>query len=145
MDRTSVRPPDLELARKVLAAQPFSVLLGTRLKAFGGDCATVEIDVREDLTQQHGYVHGGVVSYLIDNAITFAAGTALGVDLVTAGFTVDYLRPARGVRLEADAVVVRAGTGMAVVRCDVHSIDEDGVSTWCAVGQGRVSARTNHG
>lgn len=144
MDRTTAQLPD-HVARKVLAAQPVSVLLGTRLNAFGGDCATLEIDVRYDLTQQHGYVHGGVVSYLIDNAITFAAGTALGATLVTAGFTVDYLRPARGIRLQADAAIVRAGTGVAVVRCDVHSIDEAGVSTWCAVGQGRVSARSNRG
>lgn len=134
MDRTTAPLPDLDVARKVLAAQPFSILLATRLNAFGGDCATLEIDVRDDLTQQHGYVHGGVLSYLIDNAITFAAGTALGADLVTAGFTVDYLRPARGVRLQADAAIVRAGTGVAVVRCDVHSFDEAGVPTRCAVG-----------
>lgn len=145
MDPNLTQVPDLDLARKVLAAQPFSVLLRARLTAFGSDGATVEIDVRDDLTQQHGYVHGGVVSYLIDNAITFAAGTALGADLVTAGFTVDYVRPARGIRLQADAAIVRAGTGMAVVRCDVHSIDEAGIPTRCAVGQGRVSARSDRG
>jgi uncharacterized protein (TIGR00369 family) len=140
MDRTEP-VIDLDLARMVLASQPFSALLGARLKSFGTDHATLQLDVRKELTQQHGYVHGGVVSYLVDNAVTFAAGTALGADLVTAGFTIDYLRPASGVRLEADAAIVRAGAGSAVVRCDVHSIDAAGVLTWCAVGQGRVSVR----
>ena len=64
-------------ACEVLAAQPFSVLLGTRLTDFGPDGVTLELTARPDLRQQHGYLHGGVVSYLIDNAITFAAGAAL--------------------------------------------------------------------
>lgn len=67
----------LELAEKVLASQPFSVLLGTRLAAFGDGGATLELEVRPELQQQNGYLHGGVLGYAADNAITFAGGTAL--------------------------------------------------------------------
>src|SRR5690606_40534958 len=95
--------PDPALARKILAAQPFSVLLGTRLTAFGGGEAVLELDVRDELRQQNGFVHGGVLGYLADNTLTFAAGTAAGADLVTAGFSIDYLRPAGGVLLRARA------------------------------------------
>lgn len=133
--------PTLDQARAALAQQPFSQLLGTRLTRFGSGVATLELDVSERLTQQHRFVHGGVVSYLIDNAITFAAGLALGADVVTAGFTVDYLRPARGVRVTAEANVIRAGATQAVMQCTVHVVDTDGRARLCAVGQGRVSRR----
>lgn len=141
----TTQTPTLDHARAVLAAQPFSLLLGTHLTSFGADGAVLELDVREHLTQQHGFVHGGVVSYLIDNAITFAAGVALGADLVTAGFTVDYVRPARGVRLAAHATVIKAGAALAVLRCDVHAVDDEGQAELCAVGQGRVARRPARG
>lgn len=48
---------DLALAQKVLAAQPFSNLLGARLVAFGEGEATLELDIRDDLRQQNGFLH----------------------------------------------------------------------------------------
>jgi hypothetical protein len=51
-----------QVAQRVLAAQPFSRPVGTRLTASGSDHAELSIDVREDLTQQHGFVHGVVVN-----------------------------------------------------------------------------------
>ena len=98
-----------ELAEKFLAAQPFSVLLGARLTAFGAGGATLELDVRDDLKQQNGYLHGGVLGYAADNAITFAAGTALGPEVLTGGFTISYLRPGQGAVLRAEAKVVARG------------------------------------
>lgn len=129
----------------MLGAQPFNLPLGTHLRSFGADGAVLELEVRGHLTQQHGFVHGGVVSYLVDNAITFTAGVALGADLVTGGFTVDYVRPARGVRLAAHAKVIKAGAVLAVLRCDVHAVDADGRAELCAVGQGSVSRRPVRG
>jgi uncharacterized protein (TIGR00369 family) len=126
-------------ACEVLAAQPFSVLLGTRLADFGPDGVTLELTARPDLRQQHGYLHGGVVSYLIDNAITFAAGAALGPDIVTAAISVDYVRPAVG-DLVARAWVVRAGSGRAVLRCDVSTATA-AEPVLCAIGQGSVAVR----
>jgi hypothetical protein len=58
--------------------------------------ATLEIDVRDELLQQNGYLHGGVLAYAADNALTFAGGSALGPAVLTRGFTIDYLMPARG-------------------------------------------------
>jgi acyl-coenzyme A thioesterase PaaI-like protein len=94
MDMTSDVDLDLSAARRVLDRQPFSATLGTRIVTSGPDRAVLELAVRDDLRQQLGFVHGGVVSYLVDNAITFAAGPALGPDVVTGGFAVEYVRPA---------------------------------------------------
>src|SRR6266508_3896262 len=124
----------IELAREVLAGQPFSVLLGTRVTDYSPSGVTLELDARPDLLQQHGYLHGGVLSYLVDNAITFAAGAVLGPDIVTAAISVDYLRPAVA-DLSARAWVEYAGKARAVVRCDVTTrASEEAVL--CAVGQG---------
>lgn len=131
--------PDLPLAQKVLAAQPFSELLGARLVAFGDGEATLELDIRDDLRQQNGYVHGGVLAYAADNSLTFAAGTVVGTQLLTAGFTIDYLRPGQGALLRAHAWVVRAGRSRVACRCDLSAVDGQGVATLCAVAQGTIA------
>ncbi|MET7453385.1 PaaI family thioesterase [Streptomyces sp. NPDC005574] len=131
--------PGLALARATLAAQPFSALLGTRLTAFGDGAATLELDIREELLQQYGYVHGGVLAYAADNALTFAAGSAGGARPVTAGFTIDYLRPATGTLLRAEARVVRAGRTRVVCRCDLYAVDDEGNRSLCAAAQGSIA------
>ncbi|MFJ9665188.1 PaaI family thioesterase [Streptomyces sp. NPDC101219] len=129
---------DLTAARHVLDSQPFSRLVGARVTAFGDGGATLEIDVREELHQQNGFLHGGVVSYAADNALTFAGGTVLGPHVLTGGFSIQYLRPATGRTLRARAEVVHAGRRRAVVRCDLSTVDGDGAETLCAVAEGTV-------
>ncbi len=115
-----------------------SRLLGARLTTFGDGAATLEIDVREELLQQNGFLHGGVLSYAADNALTFAAGTTLGAAVLTGGFSIQYLRPATGRTLAARATVVHTGRRQAVVRCDLRIVGDDGTETLCAVAQGTV-------
>ncbi|MER7743205.1 hotdog fold thioesterase [Streptomyces sp. NPDC096538] len=141
-------PPELDLAaaRRLLDTQPFSRLLGARLTDFGDGGATLEIDIREDLHQQNGFLHGGVLAYAADNALTFAAGAVLGPSVLTGGFSVQYLRPATGRTLRARAHVVHAGRRQAVTRCDLLTVAQDGTETLCAVAQGTVlpvTARTS--
>ncbi|MGW2565900.1 PaaI family thioesterase [Streptomyces sp. NPDC001537] len=130
---------DLELARKILAQQPFSRMLGARVTDFGDGEATLELDVREELLQQYGFVHGGVLSYAADNTLTLAAGTVAGAGLITSGFTIDYLRPAIGEILRAHGQVVRAGRTRVVTRCDLITVDAAGAQTLCAVAQGNIA------
>lgn len=137
---TSPTPLSLADAAQVLAAQPFSVLLGARIVAFGDGAAVLELDARDDLRQQNGYLHGGVLAYAADNALTFAGGTVLGAAVLTGGFTIDYLRPARDGTIRAHARVTNASRRQAVCRCDVHAIDADGTETLCAVAQGTIVA-----
>ncbi|WP_329379497.1 PaaI family thioesterase [Streptomyces sp. NBC_01716] len=133
-----MREFDIVLARKVLEAQPFSSLLGTRIMVFGDGEAELELDIRKDLQQQNGYLHGGVLAYAADNGITFAAGTVLGPAVLTAGFSIQYMRPGTGTKLVARASVVHAGRRQATVRCDLFTVAEDGTETLCAVAQGTI-------
>lgn len=130
--------PTLELARQFLVAQPFSMLLGARLTSFGEGQATLEIDVRDELRQQNGYLHGGVLAYAADTALTFAGGTALGTAVLTGGFTINYLRPAEGRTLRAHAQVIHASRRQATCRCDLYVLDDEGTATPCAAAQGTI-------
>jgi uncharacterized protein (TIGR00369 family) len=127
-------------AQDVLTAQPFSVLLGAELTAFEPGRAVLEVQIRAELLQQFGLVHGGVIAYLVDNAITFAAGTVLGRRVLTAGYSVELVAPTTGVRVVAESAVVRANRRRAACRAEVYSVDPDGARTLCAIGQGTVSA-----
>ena len=124
--------------RAVLASQPFSVLLGAELTAIDADAIVLELPIRDDHKQQHGFAHGGVVAYLADNALTYAGGAALGDAVVTVEMKINYVRPAIGERLIARASVVSTGRTIAVTRCDVFAL-RDGNEVLCAAAQATIA------
>jgi uncharacterized protein (TIGR00369 family) len=129
-------------ARGVFEAQPFSRYIGAQLKDIGPGTAELSIPIVEHLQQQHGFVHGGVISYLADNAITFAGGLALGGDALTSEFKINYIKPAKGAELIARAHAKSAGKRQAVCQCEIFAV-ENGQETLCALAQGTVvSARS---
>lgn len=125
----------IEIGRRVLASQPFSMLLGTQLDRLEPGFAELRIPLRTELTQQFGYAHGGVVSYAADNALTFAGGAVLGENCLTAEFKISYLRPSMGDELVARAQAIHTGRSQATCRCDVFVRAGDGeVLTATALG-----------
>ena len=139
MDAAGVSPEVfLAMGREVLALQPFSRLIGAELAALSPGRCELQVPIGESVKQQHGFVHGGVVSYAADNALTYAGGTALRVPVVTSEFKINYLRPAVGERLIARAEAVHAGRSQAVCRCDVFVV-QGGEEKLCAVAQGTIS------
>lgn len=128
----------LGLGKRILASQPFSVLLGAELLHLADGHAELRIPIRDELKQQHGFVHGGVISYAADNALTFAGGSVLGADVVTSEFKINYLRPAQGDSLLARAAVVHCGRTQAVCRCDIFAL-EQGADRLCATAQGTIA------
>lgn len=127
----------LEDARAGLAAQPFSVLLGAELRSFTPGGAELSVPVTGSVKQQHGFVHGGVLSYLADNAITLAAASVMGPGVVTSEFKINYVRPGLGEGLLARATVAYSGKSQAVCRCDVFAVTSER-ELLCAVAQGTV-------
>ncbi len=131
-------PSDLlHFGRDAMRRQPFSTLLNARLDSFTPGLAELSVPVVPGLLQQHGFVHGGVLSYLADNALTFAGGSVLG-DAVTSEFKINYLRPAKDAeRLLAVATVVGSGKTQAVCRCDIFVLRGE-ERTLCAAAQGTI-------
>ena len=126
-----------EFGSKVLKEQPFSTLLGTGLASLEPGEAVLTLAVREELKQQHGFVHGGVVSYLADNALTFAGGSVLG-NSVTSEFKINYVRPAIGEKLIARASVLSSGKMQAVCECKIFVVSDRG-EVMVAVAQGTIN------
>ena len=127
----------LKHAREVLQSQPFSRFLGTELTAVEPGKVELTLQLKDELKQQHGFAHGGVISYLADNALTFAGGSMLGGNAVTGEFKINYLRPAIGASMVARAYVKYAGKQQAVSQCDVYVID-GGEEKLCASAQGTI-------
>lgn len=141
-DKDTDRPSTDDLqafAQRIFAEQPFSQFLGATLASCGPGTAELNLIIKKHHTQQHGFVHGGVISYLADNALTFAGGLALGGNALTAEFKINYLRPAEGSQLVARAEARSHGKRQAVCQCEVLAID-GGEETLCALAQGTVVA-----
>ena len=129
----------LAWGREVLASQPFSMLLGAELHALSArGHAELQLPLAPKLLQQHGFAHGGVVSYLADNALTYAGGAAMQVPVVTGEFKINYTRPAIGERLIARAHVQHVGSSQSVCTCEVFVV-KDGVEKLCAIAQGTIA------
>jgi uncharacterized protein (TIGR00369 family) len=128
----------LTLGRETLAAQPFSVLVGAELVAVADGRLEMRVPLRPELNQQHGFAHGGVVSYLADNALTFAGALVLGRAVVTSEFKISFLRPGIGEALVARAEVLFGGKGQAVCRCDIFAV-ADGAEKLCATALGTIA------
>lgn len=125
------------MGRSVLAQQPFSVLLGAELAALAPGQVELHLALKPEHLQQNGFAHGGVVSYLADNALTYAGGTAMQVPVVTSEFKINYVRPAVGERLIARAEAQAVSKTQAVCRCEVFAV-RGGDEKLCALAQGTI-------
>jgi uncharacterized protein (TIGR00369 family) len=128
----------LQLGKQALASQPFNVLVGAELTCFSPGLAELTIPITPQLKQQHGFVHGGVISYAADNALTAAGASVLGPAAVTSEYKMNYLKPTIGDTLIARATVVYSSKTQAVCRCDVFVVSE-GKENLCAVSQGTIA------
>ncbi|MPZ62243.1 MAG: hotdog fold thioesterase [Propionibacteriales bacterium] len=128
-----------DLGRRVLAAQPFSDLLGAELTVFEPGRAELRLPLRPQLRQQFGVAHGGVLSYLADNTLTFAGGSVLGPSVLTSEYKISYLEPAVGDVLIARGSVLHVGRRQAVCRCHIFDV-KDERETLCATAMGTIRA-----
>jgi acyl-coenzyme A thioesterase PaaI-like protein len=69
---------DLARACQVLAAQPFSVMLGAKVLAIDLDHAEMAVPIGANVRQHDGIAHGRLIAFLADAAVTFAAGSVCG-------------------------------------------------------------------
>jgi uncharacterized protein (TIGR00369 family) len=107
--------------------QGLMTLLGAELVVADPGRAVIEVAYREELTQQHGYFHGGVVTAIADTASGYAAYTTMPPDssVLTVEFKINLMNPAAGERLRAEALVHKAGRTLVVVGARVMAIRGD--------------------
>ena len=125
MSNGNVEDKGLERARAAFASVAYAKFLGLELCEIKTGEVSVCLDVRDELKQNQGVVHGGAVASLIDTASAFAILTTLAPDerVTTTDLTIHYLRPITTGRLIARARIIRGGRRMFVVNVDVDNED----------------------
>ena len=120
-----------ERAAKALGSLPFAQLMGMELIDIRPSEAVIKIDMRDDLRQPSGVLHGGVTATLIDTAMAFAVRTHLEDHEFTAtiDLTVHYLRPHTAGTVTCTAKVVRAGKRIFTVSAEVENEDGKLIAT----------------
>lgn len=110
--------------------------IGAELVAIEPGYCAIALPTRQELTQQHGYVHAGMVSAIVDTAGGFAGYTLFPEDssVLTVEFKVNLLAPARGDRLVAEGFVVKPGRTLCITRGEVHA-EDGGERTLVAIMQ----------
>jgi len=122
--------------RDSFARQGAMRLLGARLAEVRAGYCAIELPYRDDLTQQHGYVHAGIVGAIVDSAGGYAGFTLFPKDasVLTVEYKLNLLAPAAGDRLVAQATVLKPGRTLAITRGEVYA-EARGQRTLCAVMQ----------
>lgn len=120
--RYETRDPDFEArVRASFERQRFMATLGARIETVAPGEVAIAFTHRAELTQQHGYLHAGVMTSVADSACGYAALslTEPGVGVLSVEFKVNMLAPAIGDRFVATGRVVRAGRTLTVCSAEV--------------------------
>jgi len=115
----------LTRAREAFASVPYTKFLGLELGEIGNGEVSIYLDVRPELKQNQGVVHGGAVASLIDTASAFAVLTQIETHerVTTTDLTIHYLRPITAGRMTARARTVRGGRRLFVLSVEVTNDD----------------------
>ena len=140
MDATTASPREFvpqnpayaERVRDSFGRQPFMDHIGALLTVIQPGYCEIALSCRKELTQQHGFVHGGVLATLADSAAGYAAFSLMPADasVLTVEYKLNIMRPGRGDTMTAKARVIKPGRSLTVVASDVYSA-ADGEETLC--------------
>jgi uncharacterized protein (TIGR00369 family) len=120
-------PAFVQAVKESFGQQTIMDLIGAELTCVEPGVIEITLPYRADLTQQHGYIHAGVITTIADSACGYAAYTLMppGSDVLAVEFKVNLMRPAKGETFVARAEVVKSGRTLTVVRADVHALTGD--------------------
>jgi uncharacterized protein (TIGR00369 family) len=121
MSENELDPVRVARIHEAFATVPFAKLLGLELGELKPGEASLHLEVRDELRQNRGVMHGGAVASLIDTASAFAVVTQLEPHerVTTTDLTIHYLRPVNEGRLTATGRIIRAGRRLFVLSVEV--------------------------
>ena len=127
--------------RASFARQRAMAYIGANLRAVRPGEVEIELPYRAELTQQHAYIHGGIVGMIADNACGYAAFTLMPAEatVLTVEYKVNLLAPAEGERLFARGRVLRPGRTVMVAEARVHAV-QGGEEVLVATALGTIIA-----
>ena len=137
-------PQFAERIRASFARQHAMTLIGASMAVVEPGYTEIHLPHKPEITQQHGYIHGGVVGMIADSAAGYAASTLTAAEagVLTVEYKLNLLAPAEGQLLIAEGSVVRYGRTLIVTRAEVFAVSH-GRKTLCALVQQTII--TAHG
>lgn len=129
-------PRDPQFATRIRASfarQKFMAYLGARLTVIEPGFCEIRLQYREELSQQHGFFHAGVVSTLADNSAGYAAYSLMEAEasILSVEYKINLLAPGAGEALIARSRVVKSGRTLTVCSAEVFAATDDD-ETLCA-------------
>jgi uncharacterized protein (TIGR00369 family) len=128
-------PPPLDpnfaaRCRESFGRQKAMALIGARLALVQPGAVEIALPYRDDITQQKGFVHGGIIGMIADTACGYAAFSLMPADcsLVTVEYKINILAPAT-TALVARGEVVKAGRTLTIARAEVYGDNRKHVAT----------------
>src|SRR5215471_15754807 len=125
--RTPLDPEFATRVRLSFGEQRAMAMIGASLGTVAPGAVDIVLPFRDDLTQQDGFIHAGIVAAIADSACGYAAYSLMPASarVLSIEFKMNLLSPAVGERLEARGRVIRAGNTITVCRADVAAITGD--------------------
>jgi uncharacterized protein (TIGR00369 family) len=117
-----------ERVRASFGRQRVMELIGAELTRVDPGLVEIRLPYRDDLTQQHGFLHAGVITTVVDSACGYAALSLmpLGAGVLSIEFKVNLLAPARGRNFLARGRVLRPGRTVIVCTGELVEIGDEG-------------------
>ena len=121
----NTRQPEPDIEKRIHASferQQVMQLLGARLGDVLPGEVHIELPYRSKLTQQHGYLHAGIITTILDSACGYAAYSLmpLGASVLSVEFKVNLLRPAKGDGFLAIGKVVKSGRTLTICSGEMY-------------------------
>lgn len=135
MSQFSPKNPDFESrVRDSFARQGAMALIGAKLTHVAPGAVDIAVDYRHEVSQQHGFFHGGIVGTAADSAGGYAAFSLMPADasVLTVEYKMNLIAPADGTRLVAKGRVIKPGRTLTVCQVDVF-VERESRAHQCAV------------
>lgn len=129
MEQPDFKPKDEGYAARVrdsFALQGAMATIGARLGEIAPGRVVIELDWAAGLTQQHGFLHAGMVATALDSACGYAGFTLMpeGAGVLTIEFKINLLAPAKGQRFRMVGQVVKPGRSITVTEGRAYAVDD---------------------
>lgn len=128
-----------ERIRSSFAKQRLMQTIGAQLTSIQSGEVEIALSFREDLTQQHGFLHAAVITAIADSAAGYAALTLMppDVEVLSVEFKVNLLAPGVGEHFTAVGRVIRSGKTITVCSGEVFA-HSNGLKKLICVLQGTM-------
>lgn len=126
MSSFASKDPDFDRrVRTSFANQPAMETIGTRIESVEPGKVVIAMDHNESLTQQHGFIHAGIISTALDSACGYAGLTLMppGAAVLTVEFKTNLLAPAKGESYRMKGQVIKPGRTLMVVEGRAYAIN----------------------